>query len=114
MDEVDLDAPVEHPTATREVPRLRRAAGLAAAGLVLLACQQVLGPMANAWLFYGSSPVDDASQTTFVVLFFGVFVVGLVLLVVGIVRFAAHVHVLAELALRQSAAAQTPPRPDAG
>ena len=112
MDEVDLDAPVEQLTTTQEVPRLRRAAGLVAVGVVLLACQQVLGPIANAWLFFGADPADDASQTAFVVLFFGVFAVGVALLVVGTFRFAAHVHVLAELVLRQSAGDATTPLPD--
>lgn len=111
MDEVDLDAPVEHVTTTREVPHLRRSAGLLATGLALLACQQVLGPVASAWLSFRSDPVDDAAQTAFLVLHFGVFAAGLALLVVGTFRSAAHVHVLAELALRTAVTQVTDDRP---
>lgn len=106
MDEVDLDVPEEQLATTQEVPRLRRAAGLVTAGVVLLACQQVLGPVANTWLFFGSAPVDDGAQSAFVVAYFAVFAVGLAVLAIGLFRFTAHVHVLAALAVARSTAAR--------
>lgn len=101
MDEVDLDSPVEPQAAEQGVPRLRRSAGLMAAGVAMLACQQVLGPMLSIRVFMNSPSADDAWGDAFMVVFVGFFAVGLALLVVGGSRFASHVHLLAERALRR-------------
>ncbi|TXR57421.1 hypothetical protein [Quadrisphaera setariae] len=86
----------EAPTAPAPVqPRLRRSASLIAVGVALLACQQVLGPVISFQVFASAESVSDDSSTAFTTAFFTVFGVGLVLLVVGLHRFASHVHALA-------------------